>query len=747
MENDNKISAKSGIDTTDFKTGIASMNRELRVLESGFRASAASLGDWSKDATGLESRIKTLSSAMEIQEKKVAATRAEYERIKAEKGENSRAAQDLEIKLNKETETLGKMENELRTTEGALAEMSSGTDEAGSSVDDLGSAADDTGGKMETFKSVLGGVGSVIQGTVGLVLGLVAAVAAVAGAIGGLVFSTATASADLVDLSNKTGISTTSLQEMAYIGDQVGVSLDTITGAQAKLVRSMNEGRDGIGSQAEAFKALGISVTDSEGNLRSTQDVFAETIDALGKITNPAERDAAAMALFGKSAQELNPLIKTGSAEMAALAEEAHNVGAVMSEEDVAAFEAFDDTLASLQAGLKGTLGTLAAAFLPGFQAVFDQLGGYLKTFTDIVKGSDGDLGKIAEGLTGLVTQIATDVAQQAPQMLEAGLAIVKSILTAITSALPTILTAAIDILKTLITFIVQNLPTLINAGIQIVMTLVSALIENLPMLIDAGIQAIITLANGLTEALPALIPAVVEAIIAIVNALVANLPMLIEAALALILALADGLILALPSLIAAIPQIMDAIVNAIIELLPLILTAAGELVGTLVGGIVANIPVAVAGIGQLIVTLVNALKRLPEAALEAGKNFIQGLIDGINNAKGLLFDTIVNMVTDMILSVTDALDINSPSGVGKGIGKNFIGSMALGGMDAMRDVERAFTAISGRMTQAAASGVASSTPTANTSTQNSFDIFGNVIVQGATTPGSFGQALTAKRY
>ena len=117
MSVDDKLSAKPKIDTTDFKTGITTMNRELKVLESGFRASAAELGDWSKSATGLEKRITTLNSQIDIQKQKVDATRKEFERIRKEQGENSRAAQDMEIKLNRETESLGKMQSELQSTE------------------------------------------------------------------------------------------------------------------------------------------------------------------------------------------------------------------------------------------------------------------------------------------------------------------------------------------------------------------------------------------------------------------------------------------------------------------------------------------------------------------------------------------------------------------------------------------------------------------------------------------------------
>src|SRR5512139_94471 len=114
---DNPLIGKVGLDVTDFKAGIASLNREIRVIESGFRATAAGLDDWGKSATGLEARIKALNSEITIQQQKVAALEAEYKKVAAEKGENSRAAQDLQIRLNKENETLGKMTLELGKTE------------------------------------------------------------------------------------------------------------------------------------------------------------------------------------------------------------------------------------------------------------------------------------------------------------------------------------------------------------------------------------------------------------------------------------------------------------------------------------------------------------------------------------------------------------------------------------------------------------------------------------------------------
>lgn len=655
MAEDNKLKATAGVDTTDFKTGIAAMNRDLRVLESGFKASAAALGDWSSDATGLESRIKSLNSQMEIQAKKVDATRKEWERVKQEKGDTSRAAQELEIKLNKETETLGKMTNELGNTEAALQDMQSGADDAGTSVDELG-------GKTNNLGSVLSGLGTFVSGAVTALVAVATAAAVAAGAIAGLVFTASSAANDLADLSAKTGISAERLQELAYIGDQVGTSQETITGSLARLIRTMDgaqtqyaeyeaaqaeaaakgEEFDGkLGDSAAAFEKLGVSVTDSSGNLRDNEAVFADLLDALAKVPNEAERDALSMSLFGKSAQELNPLIKAGSAEMANLAAEARELGAVVSEEDVSALADFQDMLDGMKMGLQGTLATLATAFLPGFQQIFGQAQGYVKEFAAIVSGSDGNLGQIAQGLGGLIGKIISDVAAQAPQMLEAGLGILQSIIDAIITNLPTMIPAAIGIITSLLDFIIQNLPTLIEAALQI----------------------IIALANGISQALPTLIPAIVEAITTIVTVLVENLPLLIDAALQLILALAQGLVAALPILIPVIPVIVQAIFDAFIQALPMIVLAAVELIKTLAFGIRDNTALLLTSVVELIAVVLNYLfVGVPTMFRNAGKNLVSGLWEGIKSNMAWLKQNFVSEIMSVVAAVKNAMGIHSPS-------------------------------------------------------------------------------------
>ena len=742
-----KLSGKLGIDTTDFKTGISAANRELRVLESGFKASAATLGDWTQSATGLETRIKSLTGQIDIQKLKVAALKEEHARLVEANGENSRAAQDAEIKLNKETEQLGKMENELQNTETALNEFGDAENKAG---DD----ADQAGGKVTSFKDIINGIGPIVKGAITVVAGLAVAVGAVGAAIGGLVFDTANASAELVDLSAKTGISTTRLQELSYISDQVGTSQETITGSLARLTRSMSgaqtqyseysaaqaeaaakgEEFDGkLGDSAAAFDKLGVRVTDASGNLRDSEAVFADAITALGGINNEAERDALAMSIFGKSAQELNPLIKTGTDELDRLAKKAHEVGAVMSEEDVAAFEAFDDTLASLQAGLKGTLGTLAATFLPGFQMVFDQAGGYLEQFKGIVDGSGGDIGKIATGVGELIGTIISDVAAQAPQLMETGVTILMSIVDAI----------------------ITNLPTMITAGVSMLLTLVDGLITALPAIVDAGLQAIIELANGISAALPSLIPTIVGVITKIVMVLLENLPMLIDAALKLILALAEGLVAALPVLIPMIPIIVQAIFDALIQSLPMITAAAAQLIVTLALGIIQNIPALLIAAVEVIKALFNYLfNDAPKMMGQAGSNLIKGLWEGIKTNMAWLKQNFVSEILKVVDAVKKALGISSPSSLmADQIGANLPTGISKGFDDKAPEVRRQLM----RSMLGLTHDLQMSIPTLNIgkagvsanplqlATANAGISIGDIYVdaRGATDPKAVGQAVS----
>lgn len=142
--------------------------------------------------------------------------------------------------------------------------------------------------------------------------GLSMAAAAVAASIGAATVKSAKWADDLNTMSKVYSINTKELQMYSAAADLVDVSVETIAKSHVKLEKQMLSASKGTGSSAEAFEALGVSVTNADGSLRDGDKVWQDTIAALGQMENETERDAYAMQLMGRSASELNPLIEDG---------------------------------------------------------------------------------------------------------------------------------------------------------------------------------------------------------------------------------------------------------------------------------------------------------------------------------------------------------------------------------------------------------------------------------------------------
>ncbi len=281
--------------------------------------------------------------------------------------EQYRAFQREIVKTKSQLETF---EGQLNNTQADLAHFATGADKTADELVDLANKADKAGDNLDEALSKDDAIGNLKKiGTAAAVAG-----AAVAAAFVGMANAALENADELQRQADVTGLSAERLQELAYIGNNLGVELDTITGAQAKLTKSMDAAKDGTGAQAEAFKSLGISVLDSNGNLRDSKDVMTEAFNALNSVGNETERDALAMQLFGKSAMEMNPLIKAGGDELNKLAQEARDSGAVMSNEAVAGLDTFGDTIDNIKNGVLGAFGEKFAEVLPYIQEMLDKL-------------------------------------------------------------------------------------------------------------------------------------------------------------------------------------------------------------------------------------------------------------------------------------------------------------------------------------------------------------------------------------
>ena len=247
-----------------------------------------------------------------------------------------------------------------------------------------------------------------------------------------------TSADELQRQSDVTGLSAERLQELTYAGNNLGVELDVITGAQAKLTKSMDAAKGGTGAQSEAFKTLGINVLDGNGHLKNASDVMNETFSALGKVGNETERDALSMKLFGKSAMEMNPMIKAGGDELKKLSEEAKKNGSVMSNEAVAGLDTFGDTIDNLKSAVLGSVGESLAKLMPSIQGILDKI----MVFPQFIKENSATLTILAIIIGTITALVIAFNIQQA--LLASGMTIwgfVAGIGTTITTGLGTAFT------------------------------------------------------------------------------------------------------------------------------------------------------------------------------------------------------------------------------------------------------------------------------------------------------------------
>ena len=376
---DEILGGKWTLDTTDLKAGLTEANRLIRIADSEFKAAAASMGTWGENADGLSARIKSLSTIVDIQEQKVRALKEQHQQVSEAYGINSKAAQDLEVSINRESASLNRNKLELDETQTALTKLKDGSEDLAKQKESLKKKTDELTSSMnELGKKAL--------------VTVTAAAAAAGAAILKLMSDAGHFADDLITLSNKTGISVQQLQELDYAARFVDVSVETMTGSLNKMTRTMDDARDALATgklndQAAAYKELNVQITNADGSLRNNKAVFYEVIDALGKVTNETERDALAMQIFGKSATELNPLIKAGSTELSRLAQEAHQVGAVVSNEGVSALGQFDDNMETLKASTQGLMNEALAQLTPVINDLVTQLKDNMPAIIEAIQG------------------------------------------------------------------------------------------------------------------------------------------------------------------------------------------------------------------------------------------------------------------------------------------------------------------------------------------------------------------------
>ncbi len=432
---------------------------------------------------------------------------------------------------------------------------------------------------------------------------------------------------------------------------------------------------------AKELNSLGISVTDSSGNIREMNEIFEDLNEKLGGLSESDKMNALSNIFNKQDLAAVNALLSGTGDEMNNLYNELANAeGAALQMSE------------TMESGLAGSVRSLKSAY-EGLQITIgeqfsDMAGEVVGDVTSLVRDvtailndgfQEGDITAIGERISYFLMDGIKRISEYLPEVIEMVSIMLTELVNVLVALLPTLLPplleGAIALLTGIIDAIVGNIEPLIEMVVYLVTTVAEFIIENLPLLIEAAIQIVVALALGIADALPELIPSIVEAIILIVDTLLNNMDQILNAALQIIMGLAKGLVDALPRLIEALPKIISGIINFITNNLPLIIDMGIKIVLQLAVGLIKAIPQLVAAIPQIITAIITGIGKAAISIVQVGKNIVTGLWNGISSMVSWIKDKISGFVGGIVSGVKGVLGIKSPSTVFAGIGDN----MAIG--------------------------------------------------------------------
>ena len=239
---------------------------------------------------------------------------------------------------------------------------------------------------------------------------------------------------ELSKAAQRSNTTTEQFSKLAYGAGLADVSIQDLQGSLGKLAKAQGDALDAGSEQAKVFRALGIEVKNADGSLRDTTAVLEDFADRFQALRGSPEAVSAGMAIFGRSFQNLIPLIKDGSQGLRDAGAEAARFGQVVSTEAGQQAEQFNDNLTRMALYVRGVGNAVAQDLLPdlielsnrfldgategdkmaetakGLADIIRVVGGaiefvvpYFKAIDDVIQGATISMVGLAEAARGVI--------------------------------------------------------------------------------------------------------------------------------------------------------------------------------------------------------------------------------------------------------------------------------------------------------------------------------------------------------
>ncbi len=396
----------------EFKEAIARLNQENKVLASEMRKLKAEYKGNTESTEYLTKAGKLLDSQLQQQREKVKYLQDQLAAATSAQKQNVDQINKLKIALNNAEAEEFKLKHAIEENTAALQGQGKEMTGLGDAVDKL---ADKFGINLpEGATKALNGIQSLSAGTVAAMAATAAAIAAAVKSVeelGKITLEVAAQVDEYLTQSAITGVPTAMLQAWDYAAPLIDTDAETIKGAMVKITQAMGDAANGSESAQEKFAALGVSIYDeADGSLRSAEEVFYDIVDALSQMQDGTERNALAMELLGKNAQELNPLFNAGSSAIREYAKEAESAGYILDEYQIKKLAEVDDEYQKMLLTIEATKRQIAAEFAPAAKEA-------MELFSDVVRKAGKAL--VDSGIIDGIGEVMISLSMTVQQVLD----------------------------------------------------------------------------------------------------------------------------------------------------------------------------------------------------------------------------------------------------------------------------------------------------------------------------------------
>lgn len=458
----------------------------------------------------------------------------------------------------------------------------------------------------------------------------------------------------LKNLGVKTYDSEGNMRSLNDILSDLNASMDGMTSAEKdNIIGSVFNKTDLaavnslLANTGDTWDGLQKSITDSAGAAQQMADTQLDNLK--GKVTLlQSAAEGAAIAI----GSDLEPAAKTAVQAVTDIVN-AFNTGGLS-----AALNKVKELVHQLAATMTTELPNILPDLLDGFNSLLmtlvQSVGTLLPPLLTTV------LPLLVSSFLDLVTQLAQYLAASAPMLIGSVMTALLQVIAAIEQAAPAILAAVNTLLQAVVTFFSGNAAALIAMAVNIVSKLANGLISALPTLIAAALQLVDGLVQGLVQNLPALIDAAVQLVQSLCDGLLQNLPQLVQTAVQLVLELVNGLLENLPALLDAALEMIDSLVQGLLDCLPQLVQAGIDLVIGLVQGLIQNLPAILQATIQLLTGMQNTLLSSIPQLITAAIQLVGGIVTGLVSAIPQLVAAIPQLVSAIVSGVqqTDWLQL-----------------------------------------------------------------------------------------